>query len=230
MVAQIRLRSTSDFSVENGIKIVTYGRAGVGKTVLCSTLPSPVIFSAESGLLSLQGFQLPYYEIKTIGDLKDAYQWARSSAEARQFASLCLDSVSDIAETILDSAKGKSKKDPRQAYGEYNDELLRTLKEFRDLQGKHVYMSAKQDRYKTADGLVLNGPMLPGQRMGQALPYIPDLLFQLERDPVQGYRYLRTQPDFANDAKDRSGVLDAMEQPHLGNIIAKIQQRFARQG
>lgn len=227
MVGNIQLRDTSQFSIQNGIKIVTYGRAGVGKTVLCSTCPNPVIFSAESGLLSLQGFRLPYYEIRNIGDLKDAYQWARNSVEARQFASICLDSVSDIAETILESHK-KGKKDPRQAYGEYNDDLLRTLKEFRDLQGKHVYMSAKQERFKTPEGLVLNGPALPGQRMGQALPYIPDLLFQMDRDPVQGYRYLRTQPDFANDAKDRSGCLEVIEEPHIGKIIAKIEARFAR--
>lgn len=222
MVLQLQLRSTAQFSHQNGVKIVVYGRAGMGKTRLCATCPTPVIFSAESGLMSLREYNLPYYEIKTVKDLQDAYNWARSSHESRQFETICLDSVSEIGEVSLTAAL-QGKKDPRQAYGEYNAEIYKALKDFRDLPNRHVYMSAKQDRFKTADGLTINGPMMPGQKMGQQLPYLPDLIFQLDKDPVQGFLYLRTQPDFANDAKDRSGALAAMEPPDLGYIIRKIK-------
>ena len=221
MTLSLRLRSTASFSHENGVKMIAYGRAGFGKTRLCATCPTPVIFSAESGLMSLREYNLPYYEIRNLGDLRDAYQWARGSSEAQQFETICLDSVSDIAETMLANLK-QGKKDPRQAYGEFNDDMLKTLKDFRDLPRKHVYMAAKQDRYKTPEGLVLNGPLMPGQRMGQALPYLPDIIVQLDKHPVDGYFFLRTQPDYANDAKDRSGCLDAMEPPDLGHVIRKI--------
>ncbi len=220
----LQLKSTTSFSVENGVKIVVYGRAGMGKTVLCGTCPSPVIFSAESGLMSLQGMNLPYYELKTVDDLRSVYQWAKSSHEAKQFETICIDSISDVGETMLASYK-LGKKDPRQAYGEFNDEMLKVLKDFRDLPRKHVYMSAKQERFKTPEGLIINGPMMPGQKIAQALPYLPDLIFQLDRDSVGGWRFLRTAPDFANDAKDRSGKLDPMEPPNLGHVIRKITGR-----
>lgn len=223
----IRIRNTADFTVENGVKVVVYGRAGMGKTVLCSTCPAPIILSAESGLMSLRQFQLPYAEIRTVADLRDCYQWARTSHEARQFQTICLDSISDIAETLLGSLK-VGKKDPRQAYGEFNDEMLKVLKDYRDLPGKHVYMSAKQERVKSAEGITLNAPSMPGQKIGQALPYLPDLIFQIDKDPTEGWRYLRTQPDFANDAKDRSGVLNVIEEPHLGKLIAKIMAPYPR--
>jgi hypothetical protein len=223
-VLNLRLQSTAAHAAINGVKVVVYGRAGMGKTTLCATCPSPVIFSAESGLMSLRQFDLPFYEIKTVADLRDAYQWSKDSAEARQFATICVDSISDVAETLLGSIK-VGKKDPRQAYGEYNDEILKVLKDFRDLPGKNVYMSAKQERYKTPEGLVLNAPSLPGQKAGQALPYLPDLILQLDVDPTGGYRYLRCKPDFANDAKDRSGVLGVQEEPHLGKIFARVTGR-----
>jgi hypothetical protein len=234
MVANIQLRSTQQFSIDNGVKMVVYGRAGAGKTRLCATCPSPVIFSAESGLMSLREYNLPYYPIASIADVREVYNWARSSVEARQFQTICVDSISDVAETVLGAynqkgANGK-KPDGREAYGLYNDDLLKILKDFRDLPGKHVYMSAKQEKVKSGEGLVLNGPMLPGAKMNTQLPYVPDLLLQLDIDPVGGWRFLRTQADYANDAKDRSGCLDAAEPPDLGHIIDKIQGRLQRPG
>jgi hypothetical protein len=227
MALSLKLRDTSTFSHENGVKVVVYGRAGVGKTSLCASCPSPVIFSAESGLMSLRHLQLPYYPINTMADVREVYNWARSSNEAMQFQTVCLDSVSDIAETVLDAHKVGSPKDPRQAYGKYNDEFLKLLKDFRDLPRKNVYMSAKQDRITSPEGITLNGVGMPGKTMAQAISYIPDLLLQLDVDPVSGQRFLRTRPDFANDAKDRSGVLAPMEEPHLGKLFAKITGRAA---
>lgn len=220
----IQLRSTHGIGAVNGVKMLVYGKAGRGKTTLCATAPAPVIFSAESGLLALSRFNLPYYEIRTLNDLRDAYTWVRSSAEARQFQTLCLDSLSEIAETVLTSAK-QGKKDPRQAYGELIDDMGKIIREFRDLQGYHVYMSAKQEYVKNEiTGLAVNGPSMPGSKLGQLLPYQFDEVFQLdiEGSGPNSYRFLRTQPDFMNDAKDRSGLLDPIEEPNLGKIIAKI--------
>jgi len=220
-----RIRSTQNFGAQQGVKIVVYGLAGMGKTTLCATCPSPIIASAESGLLSLARHNLPYIEIKTMQDLREFYQWAKSSTECRQnFQTLCLDSVSEIAEVVLTAAKAKNK-DGRMAYGDLIEEMTKVIKEFRDLSGYHVYMSAKQERLKDeASGVFINQPMMPGSKLGQAVPYLPDEVFKLdvEGTGTNSYRLLRTQPDFLNMAKDRSGVLDPIEEPNLGKIINKI--------
>lgn len=222
----MQIKSTLGIGAANGVKMLVYGKAGRGKTTLCATCPNPIIFSAESGLLALSNYQLPYVEIKTIKDLTDAFDWARDSKEARQFQTLCLDSLSEIAEVVLSNAKGQVK-DPRQAYGELIEKMTMTIRAFRDLPGYHVYMSAKQEATKDdLTGIVLNGPSMPGSKLGQQLPYFFDEVFQLDigKDPAtqKDYRFLRTQPDFANDAKDRSGRLDPVEYPDLGHIINKI--------
>lgn len=222
----MKIMSTYGIGAKNGVKMLVYGKAGRGKTTLCATAPNPIVFSAESGLLALSNYQVAYTEIRTIKDLQDAFAWAQTSAEAKQFQTLCLDSLSEIAEVVLTNAKGQIK-DQRQAYGELIEKMSMTIREFRDLPGFHVYMSAKQEMVKDeATGVALNMPSMPGSKLGQSLPYFFDEVFQLDigKDPAtqQTYRYLRTQPDFQNDAKDRSGRLDPIEYPDLGNIIKKI--------
>lgn len=237
----IQLVSAAELAAVHGVKILVYARAGMGKTVLCATAPAPVIISAESGLLSLRtqnlvkmfgtdtpgiSYNIPVIEIKNINDLIAAEVWARTSAEAAQFSTICVDSISEIGEVVLANAKIQVK-DVRQAYGELIEKMNTTIKAFRDLKGKHVYMSAKEERVKDdATGTTLAQPMMPGQKLGPQLPYLFDEVFNLgkAKDPTsqQEYRYLRTQPDFNYEAKDRSGALLELETPHLGAIINKI--------
>ena len=227
----VQIKNTYGIGASNGVKMLVYGKAGRGKTTLCATAPAPIVLSAESGLLALSQYQLPYIEIKTIDDLTNAFNWAQDSAEANQFQTICLDSVSEIAEVVLTNAKAQKVNgkliDPRQAYGLLIDQMSATIRAFRDLPGKHVYFSAKQEMIKDDyTGITMSGPSMPGTKLGPALPYFFDEVFQLEigKDTTNNtsYRYLRTQPDFSNDAKDRSGRLDEIEAPDLNNIITKI--------
>lgn len=221
----VQLRSTFGYGRNAGVKCAVYGKAGRGKTRLCATSPQPVIISAEGGLLSLAGYQLPYIEIRNVNDLTNAHQWALQSREARQFATICIDSISEVAETVLANAKGQVK-DPRQAYGELADQMMNTIRAFRDLQGYNVVMTAKQDYVKDEQtGIVMNAPSLPGKTLTKEFPYFFDELFKLDigktPDNVE-YGFLRTRPSFNDEAKDRSGRLDEIEEPNLTKIFAKI--------
>ncbi len=216
--------TTNRASAEHGVKILVYGRAGVGKTRLCSTAPSPVILSAESGLLSLAHVEIPVVLINTVQDLTEVYNWLLSSSEAKQFQTVCLDSLSDIAETVLANAK-LLVKDPRQAYGELMDKMMMTVKAFRDLPGKHVYMAAKLEPVKDAVGVIRNMPAMPGTKLGPSLPYLFDEVFKLDiGKDTEGnpFRYLQTAPDMQSEAKDRSGRLEMYEAPDLTHIINKV--------
>jgi len=224
------IQSTQGYGARKGVKIAVYGLAGMGKTTLCATCPYPLIISAESGMLSLARYNLPYIEVTSVQQLRDIYNWCRNSNEPRQnFQTICIDSASEIAERVLGEARKKNK-DGRAAYGDLIDQMTAVIKEFRDLEGYHIYMSFKQERLKDeSTGAFVNQPMMPGAKLGQAVPYLPDELFKMDIEGFgpQSYRVLRTQPDLVNMAKDRSGVLDAIEEPHLGKIIAKITNAAA---
>ncbi len=220
----IQLKNTADFK-HNGVKVLVYGEAGMGKTTLIATAPNPVIFSAESGLLSLAGMQLPFEKIDTLAKLNEAYQWCLSSHEARQFETVCIDSLTEIAELVLANAM-KQVKDPRQAYGELLEKVMFTVRCFRDLPNKNVYMTAQEMSKKDeVTGIMMNLPSMPGTKLGPKLPYHFDEVFRMRIGKLpdgQDYRFLQTQPDFNSVAKDRSGRLLPIEKPHLGELFAKI--------
>lgn len=218
----IQLKRTSELSA-HGIKMLVYGQAGAGKTMLIPSLPSPVVLSAESGLLTIKGANVPFIEIKSLADLEEAYQWALTSDEAKGFESIALDSISEIAEVVLVNAK-KGAKDPRQAYGEMADSMADLVRKFRDLPGRNVYFSAKLEKSQDELGRTMYAPMMPGAKTGQALPYFFDLVMPLrvERDENgQVYRVLQTAPDGVWTAKARGFNFDVFEPADLGALIKK---------
>jgi phage nucleotide-binding protein len=219
----INLQSTSQVA-SNGVKFLVYGQAGAGKTSLIRTLPNPVIMSAEGGLLSIADSNLPFIEIKSIDDLRQAYHWATTSDEAKQFESVALDSISEIAEVVLNAEK-KLTKDPRQAYGALQEQMTDIIRAFRDLPGKNVYFTAKCEKSQDEQGRMLYAPSMPGAKLGQQLPYFFDevLALRVEKDG-EGIpqRALMCESDGLWQAKDRSGKLAAWEAPDLGAIIKKM--------
>ena len=220
----IDLRRTSSVAASDGVKVLVYGAAGAGKTSLVPGLPAPVVLSAEGGLLSIADADIPFIEIRSMPDLREAYAWLTQSAEAREFASVALDSISEIAEVCLVAEKATSK-DPRQAYGAMADAMASLVRSFRDLPGRHVLMTAKLDKQADETGKILYSPSMPGSKTGQSLPYFFDEVFALriERaDDGSRYRALLCDGDASWLAKDRSGKLDQFEPPDLGAIIEKI--------
>ncbi len=220
----IKLISTKGYGKGNGIKVLVYGAAGSGKTMLCSTAPRPVIISAESGLLSLQEYDIEAIEINTIDDLSDAYDWVMEAGNFERFDTICLDSISEIAEKVLENEKD-AVKDGRQAYGNMNDRINRILRNFRDIPGKNVYFSAKIEKMQNQDGMLIYSPSLPGSRLSQGIGYFFDEEFVLRKvNDKDGnmVRILQTSGDLSYEAKDRSGKLDVFEQPDLTYIFNKI--------
>lgn len=217
--------TTREAAQLHGIKMCVHGRAGAGKTTLVKTLPNPILISAESGVLSLADVDIPTIVVKNFGDMFEAYRYLLESADAKGFESVALDSISEIGEVCLSFEKSNTK-DGRRAYGEMNEKMTALIKAFRDLSERHVYFSAKQgSNTDEITNVTRYGPNMPGRTLTQDLPYLFDEVFSLEMGKTpegEEYRYLRTKTDLQYEAKDRSGVLDQFEEPHLGKIIQKI--------
>jgi phage nucleotide-binding protein len=219
----IQLKKTGGLSA-NGVKLLVYGQAGAGKTTLAASLPAPIVLSAEGGLLSIQDADLPFIEVDSMSTLKEAYTWIAESAEGKQYESVALDSISEIGEVVLAHEK-RIAKDPRQAYGAMQEQMADIIRAFRDLPGRHVYMSAKLEKTQDEMGRILYAPSMPGNKTGQSLPYFFDevLALRVEKDAEgKTQRALMCDSDGLWLAKDRSGKLATWEAPNLGEIINKI--------
>lgn len=220
----ISLQTTSGLKTD-GVKVLVYGQAGSGKTSLIRTLPDSLVLSAEAGLLSLADCDIPFIQITSMEALQEAYRFIYESEEAKHYQAINLDSVSEIGEVCLNE-KLKHAKDPRQAYGETQQLIGDMIRAFRDLPGRHVYFSAKLEKQQDEMGRILYQPSMPGNKMGQSLPYHFDevLALRMEKD-AEGVtqRALMCDSDGLWQAKDRSGKLDMWEAPDLGSVIQKIK-------
>lgn len=221
--AGLTITTTDKINLENGIKALVYGKSGIGKTRLCATAPGPIIVSAENGLLSLRDQSIPAMEIKTLDDLNRGLDYLMGPAGA-YFHTICVDSISDIAEKVLANAKAGTK-DGRKAYGDMADQMWDTIRAYRDIKGKCVVMVAKAQYVKDdANGVTKWAPMMPGKNLTQGLAYQYDEVFHLGTYRGAGGEFtaLQTQADLQYEAKDRSGSLDFFEYPDLTNIFNKI--------
>ncbi len=219
----IQLMTTKGYASDS-VKILVHGQSGVGKTTLIGSLPNPVVISAEGGLLALADLEIPYLNVTNMTELNEAYEWLLNSKEADQFQSVAIDSISEIAEVVLNTEK-KLTKDPRQAYGALQEQMTDLIRAFRDLPRKHVYMSAKTEKATDENGRILYSPSMPGNKLGQMLPYFFDevLALRVERDADGAtHRGLMCDSDGLWTAKDRSGKLSPWEDAELGAIIRKI--------
>ena len=221
-----RIVSPADAVQDQGAKILVYGMAGAGKTYLARTAPGKVlVISAEAGLLSIRDAQnVEAIEVKSAAEVVEVYEALRSGK--LRYDTVCLDSISEISELLLQAEKAKHK-DARKAYGEVQESVTNVMRAFRDLQ-MHVMFICKEDKVNN-DGVFEQAPKMVGTKLGQSITYFFDEVLALrviedadaEGNPVQA-RWLQTRIGQGYVAKDRSGKLEAFEEPNLTKLIEKL--------
>ena len=218
----VQVLSTSGVMDESGVNILLYGCAGIGKTRALGGLPSPIILSAEGGLLSLRNESIPYIRVSSVSDLRDAYSWLSSdSVEAREYESVAMDSLSEICDVTLVELRKRVGSEPAVLYPELRQRVLPLLSAFRSLRGKSFVATARESvrQVRRGDGVV--GPAVVGNRLADDVPYIFDMVLHYTLDE-EGNRVVYTDVScIGSIAKDRTGVLPA-RLDDLDGFLAKI--------
>ncbi len=221
----IKITNTKDV-INDGVKAIVYGKAGIGKTTLMATMDNQLILSAESGLLALADEDIDVIEINNLQDIYDAFDFINESEDAKKYESIGIDSITEIAEVCLSTYK-KLNKDPRKSYGDLATDMTDLIRQFRDIKGKNVVFAAKHSRVVDEDSSVVTYmPLMPGKTLLNGMPFFPDEVFYMtlmENEEGEEFRVLKTKPGFGYEAKDRSGKLQPIEEPHLQKIFNKIK-------
>lgn len=146
-----------------------------------------------------------------------------------------IDSITVLGRLCFQWAKGQpeafsdktGKPDTRGAYGLHGREMIAALTHLQHARGKNVVFVGILDKKTDDFNRVQWMPQIEGGKTGLELPGIVDQVItmtEMKSDDGTPYRAFicQTLNPAGFPAKDRSGRLDQIEEPHLGRLFAKI--------
>ncbi|QDH84429.1 hypothetical protein Axy19_004 [Achromobacter phage vB_AxyS_19-32_Axy19] len=218
------LRPANQFAQRFGVKMVVYGPPGSGKTPLMATAPNPLLLLIEAGAGSLRNVpsNIPGYKIDNASQADEFFLWWFGSSESKQFDTLCMDSVTHLAELYLKDELPKHKHG-MQAYGEMSVRTMKQLESLNDQQYKHLCLIAKMGWQDDA-GVQTKTPHFPGKDLNVKVPHLFDNIAYLDRVliPKHGEQVaMRNKAIIGIRARDRFGKLAELEPPNLAQAFAK---------
>lgn len=205
-----------------GHKALCYSGPGVGKTPVMLTAPNAMAIVTEPGVKSVRYSEMPTWEAFDAKRIRDWWAWIKGSTEPRKYATICIDSASELCEILLRDWLSK-KKDGRAAYGEMASEAYDILGGLYFLRGPNVFITAKQDD-KPDDGTGRQRPYFPGKELHVKVPHLYDMILHLETIVLNDgskAKAFRTSDNPMCVARDRSGLLAELEPANLTHIFNK---------
>ena len=104
------LKPASELAQRFGVKALVYGGPGMGKTPIIKTAPRPVLCVVEPGMLSMRdATNIPAWDAYTPERIDEFFKWLFTSNEAKNFDTVGIDSISQLAEIILTQELNRNK-------------------------------------------------------------------------------------------------------------------------
>lgn len=152
-----------------------------------------------------------------------------------KYETIFIDSITEISRICFTWAKQQpesisektGKPDTRGTYGLLGREMVGFLKQFQHAPRVNVWLVGLLNSIKDDFGRVQHVMQVEGSKTALEAPGITDQvvsMVQMTPDEGQPYRAFVTQAvnEWGFPAKDRSGRLDPVEKPHLGELMEKI--------
>ncbi len=120
------------------------------------------------------------------------------------------------------------KPDTRGAYGLHGQEMIAWLTHLQHTREKNIWFVGILDEKTDDFNRKIFLPQIDGSKTGLELPGIVDqvvTMAEIQADDGSAYRAFvnHTLNPYGFPAKDRSGRLEVLEEPHLGKLMAKIK-------
>ncbi len=132
-----------------------------------------------------------------------------------------------------ESFNDRGKKDVRGTYGLMGREMISWLTHLQHTRNKNVIFVGILENLKDEFNVTSWELQIEGSKTGKELPGIVDEILTLQfvdfGDGAPVRAFVCTQPNaWKYPAKDRSGRLEQVEQPHLGKLLAKLTGKGER--
>jgi len=215
----------STLAQKYGVKIIGYGPPGGGKTPLMKTAPSACLLVTEPGMMTMRdAHNIPAYPAFTFDRIDQFKQMViHNSNEIRQFDTICIDSISQLAEIAVQHYMKKFSHGLK-AYGAMSEFCMEFFDALYFMPQKHVYLVCKETTVEV-EGAMMRKPYFPGNDLNVKVPHRYDEVLHIGGHVIPGVAGLtpsiRTKQDFNTFARDRSGKLAEFEPMDLTALINK---------
>lgn len=239
ITADQRIRSAA-------VKGLIFGQAGVGKTTLLKTLPtdSTLCLDFEAGMLSVQNddqfgpaWRGDSIRVETWPEAKailEGFQKPEAAPFLAKYKTVFIDSLTFASKLCIEWCKQQPQAYTKErnldiwaVYRLLSEEMIGWTQGWKHLPGVNVWMLGGLER-KKIDAVTEWIPLLDGHKLYAELPYIMDYCFVMARfRAADGNTYTGiftdpvANPEYAHVPVKYRSKLDAIEQPHLGQITAK---------
>ena len=163
-----------------------------------------------------------------------------SPEQLAKYQTIFVDSITVASRLCLQHCKGQpqavsdrsGKADLRGAYGLLGQEMIAWVTHLQHVPNKNVWLVGILDRKLDDFGRPFFALQVEGAKTGLELPGVVDELItlaELRTEAGEPYRAFicTTLNPFGFPAKDRSGRLATIEEPHLGRLMDKIRRPSA---
>jgi hypothetical protein len=157
-----------------------------------------------------------------------------------KYRTIFVDSLTKLSRLCLqwaqqqpDAFNAQGKADLRGAYGLLGREMISWVQQLQHVRCKNVILTCAMEQAKDDFGRPTWELHIEGSKAGRELPGIVDevisyTLVDFGDGDVQRAFVTQKDNEFGLPAKDRSGRLEAIEEPHLGKLIAKASDSERR--
>lgn len=159
-----------------------------------------------------------------------------SAAQFDSYETVFIDSITVTGRLCFQWSQGQpdafsektGKPDTRGAYGLHGREMLSWLTQLQHARRKNIVFVGILDKKEDDYGRSYFQAQIEGSKVGRELPGIVDQVITMEELEAEGGKKFRAfvcagLNQWGYPAKDRSGRLDTIERPHLGDLFAKIK-------
>ncbi|MBL0320107.1 MAG: ATP-binding protein [Alphaproteobacteria bacterium] len=153
-----------------------------------------------------------------------------------KYETIFIDSITVAGRLCFQWCKGQpqafsektGRPDTRGAYGLHGQEMIAWLTHLQHTRGKNIWFVGILDEKLDDYNRRVYQPQIEGNKTGLELPGIVDQVITVADLPSESGKSFRaficqTLNEYGYPAKDRSGRLELIEEPHLGKLMAKVK-------